>query len=197
MKLPEIADAQAYAGLYVFDFGEWTALGYTAEEIAVLLEEQRYADGQVYRIRRATPDGRFELMGVSRARFSLESGMFFPRMTLEDARADFDALRAAAHAHAPPCRAKLQLTDRSRSGASAPFVTALIYPAEYDDDVARWLLDVNYAGGDVAEGGVSHVTDYQQEDHRILDRAQLWAQRTRAAREREEVLATVQRAVQR
>ena len=38
MKLPELSSPARYQGLYVFDFGEWTAVGYTAEEIAALLE---------------------------------------------------------------------------------------------------------------------------------------------------------------
>jgi len=57
MRLPELESPEKYGGLYVFDFGEQVAVGYTADEIAVLLESQRYADGKAYRIHRAMPDG--------------------------------------------------------------------------------------------------------------------------------------------
>ena len=61
MKMPELTSADKYAGLYVFDFGEQAAVGYTAEEIAVLLESEKYRTGKVYRIHRALPDGTMEL----------------------------------------------------------------------------------------------------------------------------------------
>ena len=47
MKLPQLTDPDRYEGLYVFDFGEQCAVGYTASEIAVLLESERYRNGKV------------------------------------------------------------------------------------------------------------------------------------------------------
>ena len=73
MKLPELQNPEKYAGLYVFDFGgDQVAVGYTADEVAVLLESEKYQEGKVYRIHRALPDGTFELAGVSRRRFEAE-----------------------------------------------------------------------------------------------------------------------------
>ena len=109
MKLPALENSSCYRGLYVYDFGEWTAVGYTAEEIAVLLESEAYAHGQVYRIQRIQPDGSMELRGVSAERFKLESGLFSggPRATKE---ADFRSLLSAAQhsplVPAPPCRCR-------------------------------------------------------------------------------------------
>lgn len=197
MQTIRVPDPAAYRGLYVFDFGEWSAVGYTADEIAILLEDPRYREGKVYRIHGATPDGRMELQGVSAERFQLESGMLFWRATLGEARADFDALRQAAEQDPPPCRAFLHLAENKAPGQAGSFVTALIYPGEYDDDVAAWLLRLEYAGGDTAEGGFSVVTGYYELEKRVIDRAQLFGVGALPTRSADEVLASTRRAVQR
>ena len=197
MNMPPLAEPERYGGLYVFDFGTWTAVGYTAEEIAILLESETYGGGKVYKIQRAYPDGRMELRGVSARRFQLESGMFFSRSELERAREDLAALRAAAKSTPPPCRAYVHLVDRPASGERERYVTALVYPAEYDDAVAQWLLAIGFAGGDQVEGGISHVTNYYADEKRIIERHQLWSRPTIPARSADEVLASVRRAVQR
>lgn len=196
MVLPELEQPTRYEGLYVYDFGEWCAVGYTADEIAVLIESEQYRGGKTYKIHRAAPDGRMELRGISAERFQLESGMFFPRDNLADARADFKSLRSAADRSPPPCRARLHLADRGETHA-ARFVVALVFPAEYEDDIGRWLLAANYQGGDLAEGGISHAAQYNEESLTVLDRHQLWPSATRSSRSTEEVLAGVRRAVQR
>jgi len=197
MKLPNVTNSERYGGLYVFDFGPWTAVGYTAEEITILLESERYRDGQVYKIVRATPDGQMELRGVPRERFQLESGMFFIRNDLSAAQADFETLRRLGQTQGAPCRAFVQLAERGAGEGVARYVTALIYPAEYEDEMARWLLATGYAGGDTVEGGVSHVSDYYAEAKTILERQQLWSQPAIPSRLPEEVLNSVRRAAQR
>jgi hypothetical protein len=196
MRLPSVTDPERYRGLYVYDFGAWSALGYTAEEIAVLLESDAYGHGKAFKIVRATPDGQLELRGVPAERFQVESGMFFTRSSVDLAEADFDELVALARAGAP-CRAYAQLADRGPTAGERRFVTALIYPAEYEDEMSRWLLDADYAGGELAEGGPSHVTNYFAEDHTVLRREQFWSTTATPARERDEVLASVRQAVQR
>jgi len=197
MKLPELDEPQRYRGLFVFDFGDSTAVGYTAEEVAVLLESPEHRHGKVYRIERAWPDGRLELRGVAAERFQLESGMFFYRADADAARQDFAELAAAAEATPPPCRAFLHLAERP--GAAAPYrhVAALIYPAECDSDVAAWLDASGFAGGDTAEGGISHVTNYYEEEKRIIERKQLWSSASVTSRSAQDVLNSVRRAVQR
>lgn len=220
MHLPRVSQPQRYRSLFVFDFGDWTAFGYTAEELALLLEDPRYAAGRVFRIERAYPDGRVELRGVSRERFHLEAGMFFYRADRAAARADFDQLVAAAQTRPPPCRAFVHLVDRGTAPgdgatpaldrASAPaspaadacpqrarYATALIYPAEYDEDMAAWLLELGYAGGDTVEGGISHVTNYYEDARTILARRQLWSTKSYESRASDEVFRTVRRTVQR
>ena len=197
MNLPALDEPQRYRGLYVYDGGAWTAVGYTAEEIAVLLESEEYRGGKVYKIVRAAPDGQMELKGVALTRFQLESGMLFGRSGLESARADFETLRDLGAQRGAPCRAFIHLADRGEVPDVARYVTALIYPAEYEDEIARWLLDANYAGGDLAEGGPSHVSNYYADQSTILQRAQLWSQPAIPSRSPEEVFQTVRRAVQR
>ncbi|MEW6249220.1 MAG: hypothetical protein AB1716_01110 [Planctomycetota bacterium] len=209
MKLPRLDEPARYRGLYIFELGEWTAVGYTAEEIAALLESEEYRGGRVYRIVRVTPSGEFELRGVAPERFQLESGMFFTRQDRDAARADFEELRRLG-APGAPCRAYIQLAEwhagghRPREaplGTSAEdgprYVTALIYPAEHEDEIARWLADAGYAGGDLAEGGISLVTDYYERPKTILDRQQLWSRPAIPSRSRDEVLRSARVAVQR
>ena len=197
MKLPELQQADRYRGLYVFDFGEWTAVGYTADEIACLLEHEAYATGKVYKIVRAMPDGQMELRGVSAARFQLESGTLFNRGDRDAAEADFDELVRLADKQGVPCRAFVHLADRGPQEDAARYVTALIYPAEYEDEMARWLDEVRFGGGDLAEAGPSHVSDYYATEKTILRRQQLWSQPAIPSRSADEVLSTVRRAVQR
>ncbi len=197
MKLPTLDQPHRYRGLYVFDFGEWTAIGYTAEEVAVLLESEDYRAGKVYKIVRATPDGQMELRGISAARFHLESGLFFNRADLDAARADFAELVRLGQALGAPCRAFVQLADRGEQHGAARYVTALIYPAEYEDEMAHWLDAAGYCGGDLAEGGSSHVSDYYGTEKTILQRQQLWSQPAIPSRSVDQVLGSVRRAVQR
>ncbi len=197
MQLPPLDHPARYGGLYVFDFGAWTAVGYTTEEIAMLLESEQYRDGRVYRIVRAAPNGRMELQGVHNDRFHLESGMFFWRGDLPAAHADFDSLRRSAADAPPPCRCFAHLADRGPEAGPTRFVVALIYGAEHEADMGAWLDRIDYRGGDTVEGGISRVTNYYEQPRRVLDRAQFHATPSAASRTREEVFSQVRRAVQR
>jgi len=97
MKLPKLDKPDRYKGLYIFDFGDHAAVGFTAEEVAELLESERYGEGKVYKIHRAYPDGRLELKGVPPETFQLESGMIFYATLAETAQGDFKtAMRSTA-----------------------------------------------------------------------------------------------------
>jgi len=195
MHLPRLNSPEKYTGLYIFDFGEQVAVGYTADEVAVLLESEAYAEGKVYRIHRALPDGTMELAGVAREKFNLEDGLLFWRQQVREARADFEELRRAAADIAPPCRMKLQLAKID--GAAPAYLSALIFPAEFTHDVADWLHAVDFDGGDVVEGGPSQVSDYYHAQPLIIDRHQLWSASSGTSRQPEEVLASVHEPIQR
>jgi hypothetical protein len=193
MKLPKLQKPQKYVGLYVFDFGDHAGVGFTADEVAELLESEKYKHGKVYKIHRAYPDGKLELKGVPSQTFQLESGMFFYSQDLETARQDFKRLINLAVKTSPPSRAKVQL---ARLDANQ-FVVALIYPAEYDDEISAWLLDGDYKTTGAAEGGVSAVQRYYDCKPDILERQQLFGESGQQSRTGQELLTSLKLAVQR
>ncbi len=195
MRLPELEHPERYQSLYVVDFGRTVAVGYTAEEVAVLLDSEAHRDVKVYRIHRASPDGTLELQGVPRQRFFLETGVFFYRSDLEAARGDYLAIFDLARRRPPPCRAQLflgKLDEPSRLAC----VAGLAYPAEYDQDVSRWLLDNELAAGDRADGGVGRLEAVRRRTT-VVESMQLQAAASRRSRSRQEILASTAQAVQR
>jgi hypothetical protein len=193
MKLPKLQKPDGYVGLYIFDFGDHVGVGFTAEEVAELLESEKYKDGKVYKIHRAYPDGRLELKGVRAESFQLEAGMFFYASDLETAKSNFKRLVDLAVKTAPPCRANVQLAKY----ANDKFAVAIIYPAEYDDDVSSWLLAGDYKTAGAAEGGIGSVQRYYNYKPEILDRHQLFGKSEIVSRTGEELLSAVKLAVQR
>jgi len=193
MKLPELEKPEKYVGLYIFDFGDHVGVGFTAQEVAELLESEKYKHGKVYKIHKAYPDGKLELKGVRADTFQLEAGMFFYSSKLETAGRDFKALVNLAVKLASPCRAKVHLAKYSND----KFVVALIYPAEYDDEVSSWLLDGKYKTSGAAEAGIEAVQRYYDYKPEILKRHQLFGKSELISRTGEELLACLKLAVQR
>jgi hypothetical protein len=193
MKLPELKNNEKYVGLYVVDFGDNTGVGFTAQEVAEILESEKYKDCKVYKIHNAFPDGSLELKGVRNEIFQLEAGLFFYEDNHLAAKADFKTLVSLAVKSAPPCRAKVQLAKYSDN----KFATALIYPAEYDDEISRWLIDNDYKTKGAAEGGIGSVERYYQAKPEILERHQLTGQSAIESRSGAELLANLKTAVQR
>jgi hypothetical protein len=193
MKLPKLQKPDKYVGLYIFDFGDHAGVGFTAEEVAELLDSEKYKDSKVYKIHRAYPDGRLELKGVRPETFQFEAGMFFYSADLETAKGDFKRLTDLAVKASPPCRARVHLSEY----ATDKFVVALIYPAEYDDYVSSWLLDGDYRTTGAAQGGAGAVQRYYDDKPEILDRHQLFGKSEIISRTGEELLASLKLAVQR
>lgn len=193
MKLPKLQKPDRYVGLYIFDFGDHAGVGFTAEEVAELLDSEKYRDGKVYKIHRAYPDGRLELKGVRAETFQLEAGMFFYSADLETARSDFKRLTDLAIKTTPPCRAKVHLAKYNAD----KFVVAIIYPAEFDDCVSSWLLDGDYRTAGAAQGGTGAVQKYYDDKPEILDRCQLFGKSEIVSRTGGELLASLKLAVQR
>jgi hypothetical protein len=193
MKLPEIKEPKRYVGLYVVDFGDNTGVGFTAEEVAEILDSEKYKDCKVYKIHNAYPDGRLELKGILNETFQLEAGIVFYESALDTAREDFKTLVKIAVESAPPCRAKVHLAEYSDD----KFATALIYPAEFDDEISRWLLDSNFKTAGAAEGGIGAVERYYEDNPLILERHQLFGRSAVESRTGTELLANLKVAVQR
>jgi len=193
MKLPQLQKPQKYLGLYVFDFGDHCGVGFTAEEVAELFESEKYQNCKAYKIHKAYPDGKLELKGVRAEIFQLEAGIFFYSSDLKTTGQDFKRLVNLAVKTTPPCRAKVHLAKYNDN----KFVTALIYPAEYDDEVSTWLLDGGYKADGVAEAGIGAVQKYYDAELQILDRHQLFGKSEYQNRTGEKLLASVKLAVQR
>ena len=193
MKLPELEKPEKYVGLYIFDFGDHNGVGFTAEEVAELLESEKYRDGKVYKIHKAYPDGQLEIKGVSNETFQLEAGMFFYSSELQTARQDFKGLVNLAVKSTPPCRAKVHLAKYDDD----KLVVALIYPAEYDNEFSSWLLEGQYRTNGAVEGGVGAVQGYYNQQPEILDRHQLFGQSEAISRTGSELLSSLKLAVQR
>jgi hypothetical protein len=193
MKLPKLEQPDRYQGLYVFDFGDHAGVGFTAEEVAELLDSERYKDGKVYKIQRAFPDGRMELRAVPAATFQLEAGMLFYATDEATARGDFKRLVALAVRSTPPSRAKVQLARY----AEDKYAVALIYPAERDAEVSSWLLEGEYRAAGPAEGGIGAIERYYQDRPEILETHQLFGASENISRTGRELLEAVALAVQR
>jgi len=193
MKLPELEKPEKYVGLYIFDFGDHAGVGFTAEEVAELLDSEKYRDGKVYKIHKAYPDGRLELRGVPNETFQLEAGMFFYSSEFQTARRDFKGLVNLAVKSSPPSRAKVHLAKYGDD----KLVVALIYPAEYNDEFSSWLLDGGYRTNGAAEGGVSAVQGYYYQKPEILERHQLFSQSETISRTGSELLSSLKMVVQR
>lgn len=193
MELPKLQDSERYVGLYIFDFGDHAGVGFTAEEVAELLESEKYKDCKVYKIHKAYPDGRLELKGIPAQTFQLEAGMLFYSADLETANRDFKQLVNLAVQTAPPCRAKVHLAKYNND----KFAVAFIYPAEYDDEVSSWFLEGEYKTEGAAEGGIGAVQRYYDQEPQILERHQLFGKSAIENRTGEQLLASVKLAVQR
>ncbi len=193
MKLPQLQNPKKYVGLYIFDFGEHTGVGFTAEEVAELFESEEHKNCKAYKIHKAYPDGKLELKGMRAEIFQLEAGMFFYSSDLECASRDFKGLVNLAVKTIPPCRAKMHLAKYNDN----KFVTALIYPAEYDDEISTWLSDGEYKTTGAAEGGIEAVQRYYDYKPEVLDRNQLFGKSESMSRTDKELLAGIKLAVQR
>jgi len=193
MKLPKLEKPDGYVGLYVVDFGDHTGVGFTAEEVAELFESERYKHCKAYKIHKAYPDGRLELKGVRREIFQLEAGICFHSDNIGIARDDYKRLVKLGVETDIPCKAKIHLAKYNDD----KFAAALIYPAEYDDEVSGWLLEHNYKTTGAAEGGTAAVTRYYDAKPEILERHQLWGKSTVESRTGEELLAATKVAIQR
>lgn len=193
MKLPKLEKPDRYAGMYVVDFGDHTGVGFTSQEVAELFESEKYSGCKAYKIHRAYPDGRLELKGVQREIFRLEAGMFFYSADIETARDDYKRLVKLGVETDLPCKAKVQLAKYSDN----KFVAAMIYPAEYDEEISAWLLEHEYKTAGAAEGGTPAVTRYYEQRPEILERYQLRGQSPVESRTGKELLAATKVAIQR
>jgi hypothetical protein len=77
------------------------------------------------------------------------------------------------------------------------YVTAVIYPAEYEDEVSSWMLLGDYYSAGTAEGGIEAVGRYYQQAVEVLERHQLYGEPPFESRTGEALLSGLRQAVQR
>lgn len=193
MKLAQLKNSDKYVGLYVVDFGDHGGVGFTAGEVAELLESERFKNIKVYKIYKAYQDGKVELKGIPAEIFQLEMGMFFYSADLIGAERDYKGLVDIAVRMAPPVRAKVHLAKYSDD----KFVTALIYPTEYNEEFSAWLSEADYKTDGPAEGGVEAVKRYYDAEAKIIHKRQLFGESSIEERSGNELLAATKLAVQR
>ena len=195
MDLPAIPQPHRYVGLFVFDFGEWTSVGYTAEEIVVLLESAEHTGGQAYRIHRVDDAGCIELAGVGSMELRGENLLLFASYACEPAERDFARLRVLAGDHPPPCALRIELVDLP--GHSPPHAVALLFSRHVMGQVSDWLTTIGFQGGEVVSGGGDAVDSYREAATDPIATLHLHAQATLTSRSAAEVLRTVRNPLQR
>jgi hypothetical protein len=193
MKLPKLQKPDSYVGLYIVDFGDNTAVGFTAQEVAELFESDKYCNCKAYKIHKAYPDGQLELKGIQKETFQLESGLFFFSADIITARNDYKRLVKLGIETDVPCKATVHLVRYNDD----KFAVSFIYPAEYEDEISGWLLEHNYKTSGTVEGGTSAATRYYDAKPEILETHQLWGRSSIESRTGSELLAATKIAVQR
>lgn len=193
MNIPKVENAKKYIGLYAVDFGDTSSVGFTANEIAELLESEKYADIKVYKIYGAYPDGKMELKGVPSELFQLEMGMFFYVGSEEISEKEYENLIALSENSSPPCRTKVELARLNDD----LYVTALIYPAEYNDEISSWLIDIDYKTSAAAAGGIDALTTYYNQKTETIRSRQLLPTEAYKSKTGPELFSSAKKAVQR
>lgn len=193
--LPPLSDPRRYVGLFVYDFGDHTAVGYTAGEVRVLREAEAYRGGSAYQIYRVDERGRVELRGVIDERLTAQEATCFLRDDAGAARADHNQLLRLAEERPLPCPCEAML-GRVYDW-TPPHVLALLYPAHAAHLVAGWLQQVNFAGGDDVIAGTDVCGELLAASALWIDRRTLPGAMSLVDRPAEEVLQNVKIPVQR
>jgi len=193
MKIPDLKNPKKYTGLYIVDFGDFSSTGFTAKEVAQLVESEKYKDCKIYKIHNAYPDGKLEIKGVQKELFQLESGMLFYSSDQIAATKDYKNLVALAVKAAPPCQSKIELSKYE----DGKYVVAYIYPAEYEDEVSRWLIAGDYKTAGPAEGGTGVVQRHYDSQAETIETHQLFAAETIQSKSGLELISNLKVAVQR
>lgn len=195
LVLPPIRDPQRYAGLFVYDFGEHVSVGYTAAEIRVLRESAAHRDGIAYEIYRVDENGAMELRGAADNRLTQRESVCLLRRDGADARRDYDALREASDRNPIGCAVEMQLAKLY--SFDPQHVTALSYVSSATSVVSGWLLTHASDAGDEVVGGVDEHARLVASDGVRIESCELLIKPGFRDRSADEVLAQVDRALQR
>jgi len=163
MKLPRVHQPDQYLGLYVFDFGSYANVGYTAGEIVVLLAHESYSDGKAYEICRIDEDGSLYLRGATNLAPRSDEAIAFLRSDPGKAQLDYQSIISKADSHPLPCDVELILTRVYEFQLS--HVTAIVYKSVDEAMVSHWLVRVGFNGGDEVVCGADVRSQVVSEQH--------------------------------
>jgi hypothetical protein len=182
-------------GLFVYDFGDHVSVGYTAEEINVLLASPEHSGGTAYRIHRVDEAARIELEAMPTGRIDRPEAMAFASAQRSVAQGDFETLRTAGEATPLPC--PVELTMARLNDPHLPFAVMLSYPAYASSLLSKWLLDISFSGGEDATGGVGALERFQAASTGTILHCELPVDPGFVSRSVKDVLATTDQPVQR
>jgi len=195
MKLPRLSDPHQYAGLYVYDFGDHVSVGYTAGEIRMLREMERYCGGTAYELYRVDESGAIELRGAGNERLAAIEAFCFLRRDGAAARRDYESLKEAAKHD--PVYAPVELSLVRAYEFDPPDVTALLYPVASSMVVSTWLQEHAPGFGDEIHAGQEAYARFARSSGMRIDSCQLAARMDYADRPVDDVLASIDRPCQR
>ena len=117
--------------------------------------------------------------------------MFFHEPTQSLAAKNYKKLIDLAITSKFPCTAKVNLAKYSND----KFATAIIFPAEYNDQLSDWLLANDYQTTGSTTGSATEVTKYYEDKPEILETHQLFT--SQSPRDINELLESLNNPVQR
>jgi hypothetical protein len=158
MHLPAIPQPSRYAGLFVIDFGEWTSVGYTADEVHALLGTPEHASARAFRINRIDEEGCIELAGWDARQLPREELIVLACDSPDDAVAVFDAIRRTLDAGPPGVALTLDRSDWP--DGDRPDVVVLRFAQHASTQVCAWLSAIALPAGTLPSGGADLLPGY-------------------------------------
>jgi len=151
MKLPPLRNPLQYVGLYVLDFGDRVAAGYTAQEVALLLATKEYESAKAFRIHRVDERGCVELAGVSGRDVMQRDILVFAFDSAEQAGRGFSRLRQLAQQTPAPCACAMEWVDFA--DVDPPNAVCLTFAQSASGGLSSWLEAVGFDAGSRVYGG--------------------------------------------
>jgi len=159
MKIPPLRHPERYAGLYLLELGDRVCVGYTAEEVALLLASDRCRSAAAYQIHRVDDAGHVELAGVSANDVARRDVLIFAFDSPDAAREAFSRLRRLAADSPAPCPCSMELADFDE--VDPPHVICLTFMQAASGHLSAWLGRIGFDAGDRVFGGPRLLAEYQ------------------------------------
>lgn len=195
LQLPPVPDPHRYAGLFVLEREDHTAVGYTAGEIALLRGTDEYAACRFWQIYRVHELGGFELRAMSEASLATQEAWCIQRKDAAEARRDFRSMVAAAEEEPVTFPAEVHL---ARLYDFEPQnVTTILYDGPAAPLVSGWLEHLNIEGNPPMQVGAEARDRFLSANGIRMDAATLNPALDYTDRPLDLLLANIDRALQR